>query len=315
MRHKSNEKNRIYRTLCVFLSICLGALLLSGCGRGKKSEVTGTFICYMNMEGTALVKEEYEVPDVSVDTQIEKIFQALQTEGDSENYRSVFSEGVKVEDWKFTDTKLSLYFNSGYHNMPVDTEVLFRSAIVQSLGQIEGIDYIDFYVDDEPLVDAEGQIVGYMRPDDFVQNTGSSLHSYQMGDFTLYFANEKGDKLVAKEVSVRYNSNMSKEKVIIEQLLKGPSEDGLAAVIPPETKVLGISVRDNICYVNLDEGFLEDMYVADPGIIVYSIVDSMIENGVSAKVQILVNGETDIKYMDAIDLSKPLELNGDLIAK
>lgn len=103
-----------------------------------------------------------------------------------------------------------------------------------------------------------------MMPDDFVQNTGSTLHSYQVRDLTLYFANEKGDALVPETVSVRYNSNLSVEKLIVEQLIKGPSQEGERAVVPPETQVLGVSSRDGICYVNLDQEFLRGVSGVDP---------------------------------------------------
>ena len=298
---------------CIFLSVLTGIALLSGCGGKKESEVTGNYICYMNIEETTLVKKEYTIPEGSLDDQIGAMLSAMQEKTDSDDDKSVCPKGLSVEGCEAEDTKLELYFGSDYYSMTVDEEVLFRAAIVQSLGQLDGIDYIAFYVDKKPLEDIEGQVVGYMRPDDFVHNIGSSLHSNQIGEFILYFADLKDEKLVEDKTSIRYNSNMSKEKVIMEQLLKGPADDEMAAVIPADTKVLGISVKDHICYVNLDEGFLNVTYPVDPNLIVYSIVDSMIANSVANQVQISVNGKTDIKYMDMVDLSKPLEFRRDFI--
>ena len=152
-----------------------------------------------------------------------------------------------------------------------------------------------------------------MMPDDFVQNTGSTLHSYQVRDLTLYFANEKGDALVPETVSVRYNSNLSVEKLIVEQLIKGPSQEGERAVVPPETQVLGVSSRDGICYVNLDQEFLRGVSGVDPEVAVYAIVNSVIEGGGASQVQILVSGETDVSYMNRVTLSKPLTRNLDIV--
>ena len=62
----------------------------------------------------------------------------------------------------------------------------------------------------------------------------------------LYYGNKQGDRLVKEKVSIRYNSSISKEKVLVEQLIKGPSSDNETAVIPAETKVLSVSVKDHV---------------------------------------------------------------------
>ena len=106
---------------------------------------------------------------------------------------------------------------------------------------------------------------------------------------------------------------LSKEKLIVEQLIKGPSSGSSQSVIPVETKVLGVSVKDHICYVNLDEGFLNNTYVIDPELTIYAIVNSIVEGGSSSKVQISVNGKSDINYMGKVDLSKPLSRNLEIV--
>ena len=83
-----------------------------------------------------------------------------------------------------------------------------------------------------------------MNAEDFVENTGSSLHSYQVEKFRLYFSNAKGDRLGSETVKVRYNSNTSREKVIVEKILKGPGKDGNFPVISPNTEVRSVSVKD-----------------------------------------------------------------------
>ena len=65
-------------------------------------------------------------------------------------------------------------------------EVLCRAAIVQSLVQIDGIESVAFEVEGNPLTDKEGQVVGSMRAEDFIKNTGSVLHSYEKTNLTLY---------------------------------------------------------------------------------------------------------------------------------
>lgn len=111
---------------------------------------------------------------------------------------------------------------------------------------------------------------------------------------------------------MRYNSNMSVEKLVVEQLIKGPSMQEHQPVLPPETKLLGISVKDGICYVNFDDQFQSSVYGVNPELAIYSLVNSIVEAGNASQVQISVNGETDMKYQGVIDLSKPLSRNLDL---
>ena len=171
---------------------------------------------------------------------------------------------------------------------------------------------MNFYAGGEPLKDNEGDEIGYMHAEDFVQNTGSSLHSYQLANLHLYYINKKGGRLGEEEVSVRYNSNMSIEKLVVEQIIKGPSMQEHQPSVPPETKLLGISVKDGICYVNFDDGFMNAVYGVSPELTVYSLVNSIVEAGDANEVQISVNGETDVKYQGVIDLSKPLSRNLEL---
>lgn len=69
---------------------------------------------------------------------------------------------------------------------------------------------------------ANGNEIGSRMTEYFVQNIGSTLHTYQSVDLELYFANSEGDKLVTETEHVRYNSNTLKEKLIVEELMKGP---------------------------------------------------------------------------------------------
>ena len=103
------------------------------------------------------------------------------------------------------------------------------------------------------------------------------------------------------------------EKLIVEQILKGPSQSGEYPTLNPDTKVLGVTVKEGICYVNLDENFLNVTYDVTPEVAIYSLVNSLIEGTDASKVQISVNGETKVSYMDSLDLSEPLKMNGNLV--
>ncbi len=307
------EEKRRYRRMIYILSVlfCLG--ILAGCSKGKEPVKGGNFIYYVNADGTSLVKEPFELKSKATQDSICDVLRAMTAETDSIDYKSVFPKEIKIRDWFLTEDRLDIHFNSKYKDMKPAEEVLLRAAVVQTLTQIHQIEYIGFFIEDQPLTDSAGNEIGYMGSEYFLQYKGSSLHLYQLGELKLYFVNKNGDKLVKEDVSVRYNSNISTERLIIDQLIKGPAVEGLNPVIPPETKVIGVSVKDGVCYVNLNESFMNNTYVTDPRITVYAIVNSIVDGGACSQVQISVNGESNIEYMGSVDLSKPLSREQDFV--
>lgn len=296
-----------------FFYIVLCLVLLCGCSKKEKSTEEMTYIYYTNIDGTGLVGEECELEGKTAKEQAEFCFEKLSSETDSIDYNSPYPEKVKVKSWKLNDTDLEVNFNVAYKSMNPTQELLLRAATVQTMVQIKGIDYVRFFVEGKPLTDKENREIGYMRKESFVDNTGDSLRAYQDAKIRLFFASQTGEQLVEEERSVRYNSNTSVEKMIVEQLMKGPKKEGSYPVIPPETKLLGVTVRDGICYVNFDEGFLNPAYQVTPQVAVYSIVNSVIEGGEVSKVQILINGESTVEYQGNLKFEDPFVSNLELV--
>ena len=81
----------------------------------------------------------------------------------------------------------------------------------------------------------------------------------------------------------------------------------------PETKVLSVTINDGICYVNLNETFLTQLNNASAEVVIYSVVNSLIELPSVNKVQISVNGKTDVLYRETVNLSTVFERNLDLV--
>lgn len=297
----------------IILSLCLCMFMLAGCGKEQEVIVEGTGIFYLNTEKTGLVKKEYTIQSDTIEESVKELLREMQKETDCIEYVSVFPKDVKIEDWKIHGKSVDLYFNVNYNNMSNASEVLLRAALVQTLTQVKDIEFVAFFAAGQPVTDNKGVEIGHLGKDDFVQNIGTNLHSYEKGEFKLYFVSADGDKLKSNNVSVRYNSNMSVEKVIVEELLDGPSKEGLQATFPKDTKVLGVSVKDSICYVNFDEDFLKTPSTVDPNLMIYSLVNSIIEGGNASKVQILINGEANVKYQETVDFSQPFSRNLDIV--
>lgn len=306
-------RNKRWTCMYIMGSVLLTAIIISGCQKVEQKEQSAAYIYYVNNTRTTLEKEAYETQNKPVRDEVALILEKLQASPESSSLKSAFPKGVAIENFKLKKGKLDIYFNQDYEELKKSDEVLLRAAVVQSVVQVKGVEYVSFFAGENPIKDSAGNLVGYMQADDFVKNTGSSLHTYQLARLQLYFANKKGDKLVKEEVSIRYNSNMSVEKLIVEQLIKGPAVQEHQPTLPPETKVLGVSTKDNICYVNFDESFLNAGYSTDTKICIYAIVNSIVDAGAASQVQISVNGETDVQLQGNVDLSKPFSRDLDIV--
>lgn len=288
-------------------------LLMAGCRKQQQMDESGYQIWYINQDETCLKYENKELQSKNEEGLLREMMEVMRETPTDDELKPVIPEDVELLDFDFEHNQLYLDFSPEYKKMPKVYEVLCRAAIVRTMGQIDGVEYVDFQVNGEPLTDLEGKEIGLMNEDQFIENAGEEINAYKTADLTLYFSNKAGDKLVEQRVAMEYNSNISLEKLIVEQLIAGPPFEGAYPTIPSETKLLNISIKDNICYVNLDEGFLGTGYNVIESIPVYSIVNSLIENTDAQKVQISINGETNRMFRESINFDTIFEKNEGLI--
>ena len=288
-------------------------LLMAGCRKQQQVDESGYRIWYINQDETCLKYENKELQSKNEEGLLREMMEVMRETPTDDELKPVIPEDVTLLDFDFEHNQLYLDFSPEYKKMPKVYEVLCRAAIVRTMGQIDGVEYVDFQVNGEPLTDLEGKEIGLMNEDQFIENAGEEINAYKTADLTLYFANKAGDKLVGQRVAMEYNSNISLEKLIVEQLIAGPPFEGAYPTIPSETKLLNISIKDKICYVNLDEGFLGTGYNVIESIPVYSIVNSLIENTDAQKVQISINGESNRMFRESINFDTIFEKNEGLI--
>ena len=292
--------------------LVLGMCLLSGCGQDT-NDASEYHIFYMNKEKTKIVEQSYTPEDKDTDAMIRDYLVALSTDVDSVEYQKPIPNDVEITNYKLDGGQLSIYFDSDYYKMDVAEEVLCRAAIVRTLIQIKDIYCLSFYVGDAPLTDNKGSLVGLMTEESFVENPGEQINAIQTANLSLYFSNKAGDGLVLTEEEVQYSSNISMEKLIIENLLAGPSDKNLKAPIPDGTKLISVTTTNGTCYVNFDEGFTNQNYEIQEPIVIYSIVDSLSEVATINRVQILVNGDSTGMYRDSMSLEQLYERNLDFV--
>nr|WP_243761989.1 GerMN domain-containing protein [Lachnoanaerobaculum sp. Marseille-Q4761] len=271
------------------------------------------YIYYINTNMNTLVESRYSADAERYDTQalVNELMTHFLKVPDDLEAMGALSDKVTYQGFNIDGNILYLNFDTNYQGMEVSREVLARAALAKTLIQIDGIEYISIRSGEQPLLNARGENVGLISSTNFI-NSVSNINSFEKATLLLYFSDESGTKLVAETRDVFYDLNTSKERLIVDELIKGPFTTSLKATIPSDTKVISVTMNEGICYVNFDEGFLNSLSDVLDSITIYSIVDSLSEMPNVSRVQILVNGKSDKNY-NTISLGTSVERNLDYL--
>ena len=300
------------KIISIILLVAMVLTMAAGCG--KKEDKKDYFVFYVNNELTKVVAKKITLQHTSSGkAQVKELLKDLQTQPEDATLRRTIPRKVKIQNIDLISYQITVDFSKEYYDMKPTEEILTRAAIAKTLLQLS--QYVTFTVDGKPLVDASGANVGAMNLDSFVENPGEQINSSQKATLKLYFSNKAGTRLVPETREVHYSSNISLEKLVMKQLIEGPRKSGLLATIPSETKLITITVVDGVCYVNLDEMFLNQNQEISEPVVLYSFVDSLTELTGIDKVQISINGDTSGKCRYTYKLSKMYKADDRLVAK
>lgn len=294
----------------------LALLFLAACRPPAEEYAKVLQVHYLNNEGTGLLTREYRTNTTETKELVAELISELSRIPDKLEYISPLAKGFALLEYDISGGQVTLSFEDQYLMQPVTTEVLVRAALVRTLTQLNGIDYVSIMIRSEPLMDSMGNLVGVMSADMFIDNVGNEINTLEKTNLRLYFGNENGGGLTPVTRSgVVYDSNTAIAKVVVESLIDGPlTDEAVQATINPETNVVNITVQDGICYVNLDDRFLNQLDQVSAEMTIYSITNSLVELPDIYRVQILVNGSTGVIFRENINLDTIFERNLDIVS-
>ena len=275
--------------------------VLTGCGTREPETGKKISVYYVNTAETKVEVHDQYLNTKTPEEQLEETMTFLSTTPEKLEYKAPFDMGFQVLDYEVEDGKLVINVDKAYSDLSVTTEVLVRADVVRTLTQLSNVKYVTITLEGSQLYDNAGELVGWMNAEQFINNDGNEINTYELVKVKLYFANADGDKLIAAYREKHYSTNTPLERFVVEELIAGPSGqiEGLYPVINPETKIINILTKDGICYVNLDSSFLTVVNNVSTEVAVYSIVNSLVELDNINKVQILVNGEVPSTFSNS----------------
>lgn len=287
-------------TLCWLIMAMV--LCLTGCSLRKEEQSYTVY--YMNTAGTRLTEVSYDPAAQTFDEIMQELMGQLSNA--PSGYVSPLPAEVKYNGYERGIDALRIDFSQEYYNLSNTEEVLLRAAVVKTISQIPGVTKVMITVAKEPLRDGDGEHVPAMDANTFIDTKEGGINSYLYTTLELYFANSEGDLLVQEMRELHYSSNMVLERVVVEQLLKGPESSGLKAIAVNTAQIQNIYIQNGVCNINFNADFNKSTEsTVDPELAIYAIVNSLCATCDNITgVQIEINGENDIMFRDKINLNQ-----------
>lgn len=297
------------------LLVLTTVLLLTGCSLNRTEENGYTVYC-VNATGTRLIENSYKPAAETFDEILDELIGQLRTA--PSGYVSVLQDGITFNGYERGIDALRVDFSKEYYNLSNTEEVLLRAAIVKTVCQIPGVTKVMITINGEQLRDSEGELVPAMDANTFIDTKEGGINSYQYATLLLYFADKTGNQMEQETRNLHYSSNMVLERVVVEQLIKGPETSGLKAILSSDVRIQNIYTQNGVCTITFSEEAeknpSESALNAETAL--YAIVNSICAtcDNISG-VKFEINGDTDGRFRGDVELNQIFMPNDNLVVK
>ena len=309
--------------IAVMMSIML-AFCLSGCAADieemtdEESAAAGIYRIYcVNPDETALVRHDYKAESETFDGILNEILGEFRHPSVTDA-KTALPERVEINSATAGINEIDVDFNAEYLSLDTISELLLRSALVKTLLPLQGVDSVRFTVESQNLVIGDEEI-GPMTKETFIVPTGKGINSYRNTVLSLYFPSADGTSIIRENRTGYYSSNVNTERLVIEQMLKGPEGNDLLPVAVEGTLVQDVTVSNGYCIVDFSEEINSAPagdVIVNPETVLYAFTDAIIESCAQDKitgVRFRINGSSDERFRDQVNLDQVFTWNPDLI--
>ena len=307
----------------IILAILLISLLLplSGCQniralldlRNEQEDDSGNTrrgysIYYINEEETKLTPVSYRLESTTEEGIVEEMLGILADDPEQKGLKPIIAPPVSLLRYEYDkDSKsISLYLDENFDSLPDTTQILITAALVKSLSQFSGIlDYVSICVGDHWMADADGNPL-LMKNEDYVVALSGSNKMLIEATVKLYFASPDGTKLRSMDLPLKFDSGSTPAAAALDALVRGPITGEYLPVLSPNTHVNSVYIKNGLCQVDFNRGFLEKVGEQDFSLNVYSVVNTLADLDEINQVSITIDGASVSEAPDGISLEEPI---------
>ena len=280
----------------------------------EKKELEAT-VYYLNENGHGRSPVTVSITEGDLHSTLQTFFKKLREAPAKSRLIPLLPPDVTINSYSFSGGLLTLDFGKNYQSLESTREVLARAGIVRTMVQIDEVENIRFTIDGREAVNGDGLRLTIMNADSFVEDAGKTINAIQHTMINLYFASGDGKSLKLESRSIYYSASKPLEWAIVERIIAGPLVKGNYPTVPANLQIMGVTCSNGVCYVNLNQTFIQNQLTVDEKIPIYSIVDSICDNCPEVKeVQFAIDGESDVVFRHTMDLSRTYSADRSLIS-
>ncbi|GGG20704.1 GerMN domain-containing protein [Paenibacillus abyssi] len=218
-----------------------------------------------------------------------------------EGFQAILPKGTQVKGFNYVkDQKLAIVdLSASFTDYSLQDERRIVEAITWTLTGFPDIERVVLWNEGEKL--REMPVDGFPLDEPLTRKIGINLEKADGVDFsrsmpvTLYFSSVTPDDLqYYVPVTRLVDRSEDVAKTAMQQLIAGPlHHSSLTGVMTPDIEVRSIAIEDDIVTVDL----LDDSHQAGqktPAEMIQAVILSITENTGTDKVQIQMNGQTDV---------------------
>lgn len=206
---------------------------------------------------------------------------------------SPFPKDLKVLDCQQTDKAIVLEFSGELSNLSGVELSVAAACIARTLFGVCSADTVSMTTQ-TGLLNGK-QSLTLSREGLLLEDGAGGLMRTEM---TLCFGDLSGRYLIGETITVSLANTDNVQEYLMERLAEGPKDQSLRQLLPGGTRILGVTMEDGICNVNLSRSFLEEKPETALGqrLVLTSIANTLAQSQQVAGVELYVEGTLLTSY-------------------
>lgn len=250
----------------------------------------GINIYFFNSDSSALVAEKQRVDIKDKDKMTEEVIAKIIKGPTNAKNVAITSADTKLNSVNKEGQRTTVDFSDSFLTENKTTNALAVYAVVKTLCQLPEIAEVKVTAAGKDILGPDDNNIDFLSGEDI--NIEKDKNNTEIRYITLYFANQEA-KLERERRKIKITDTQPIEQYIVNEIIKGPENKELQAVLSSETSLISAQTTDGTCFVNFNSNFVSKNTgnAEKENLTIYALVNSLTELDTVKNVQFLVNGK------------------------